>query len=141
MAEYPSQSWRSLYWRFKSNVNLEELSLSGFKRMVPSFYDLTYVKKNRSIIAQCTTRPVHRRTKQVVWLRVPVVGLTRRPAPVVAWSCCPLGAMYSGLVRPLLRPARSPSEGPAAPAAASAVPIPNSSRRPAVIPEDECGRR
>ena len=60
--EVPSQSWRSSYWRFKSNVNLEELSLSGFKRMVPSCYELTNVKKNRSIIAQCTTRPVHRRT-------------------------------------------------------------------------------
>ena len=41
MAEVNGQSHRSIYWRFESNVNLEELSLSGFKRMVPSYYELT----------------------------------------------------------------------------------------------------
>ena len=66
--------------------------------------------------------PARASSEQVDWLRVPVV-LTRRPAPVVAWSCRPLAAVYSGLVRPLLRPARSPSEGPAALVEAAAVSV------------------
>ena len=74
------------------------------------------------------TLPVHRRTWQVVWLRVPVVGLTCPPSPE---GRAAVSSARRGVLRMVLRPLRKRRRCPSS----------NSSRRPAVITEDECGRR
>jgi hypothetical protein len=80
-----------------ANMTLNDPPLAS----VPNYSNLTFAKKERyksriklgPCLVGCSDR----------WLRVPCIGLTRRPSPwKVAWSCLPLAALNSGLVRQLI---------------------------------------
>ena len=53
-----------IYYRFKITPTCEEdvVELTDSNVYRPELYELAYVKKYRELIAQCTTRPVPRRT-------------------------------------------------------------------------------
>ena len=106
---------------FRRKIRFAELSLNI---VGPKLFKLTKDKKNRSDETVDNNYHPARASSDVASSLAPSPG--RRTDTVVAWSCRPLAAWNSSLVRPLLRPARSPWEGPAAPAEAAAVPIPNS---------------
>ena len=142
MAEVPSQSWSSFYWRFESNVNLEELSLSRFKRLVPSYYELT--NRYKELLNNRAMYHPARASSDVASSLAPSPGL-RTDASARSRSRVVVSSARRGVLRlesarcsirpvvprKVLRPRRKRLRCPSS----------NSSRRPAVITEDECWRR
>ena len=121
--EVSGRSHHSFYWRFERNVNLEELSLSRFKWLVPRCYELTNRSKE-----QLNNRAMYhpaRASSDVASSLAPSpcrrTDASARSRSRVVVSSARLCVLLLSL--PAFHPASSPSEGPAAPAEVAAVPM------------------